>query len=378
MTAYGGRGRRLLTAAIAVAAAVSLCLLGQEASATPAHTRPDSLPARQTVVNCGGGVQEIFYTPAPGFDPLTATDAELVANGLPIRPSDAADMTAWRNMVTGPARQPGRACVLGKGPATTGGGSVPLGGGPAGGGTARPAAPGIRVSQSVNWAGYVVTGHTYEDVYGYWTIPNVGTNPPSFAAASSQWIGIGQGGRSGLPLVQTGTEADINVGGPGPTYYLWWEVVPNSAYHHVIDLGVTVRNGNRVYAHVHLSRDDAYLTLDDLTDRAGMTFRFNSGRTTINPDGTAEWVLERTENAIFGIFPPLARSTVTFSTAQTSGIRLARRGVGTVPRFAVDMYNCTNPIRELAQTLGITRAGTQFEVKWLRYGHEDRANSGRC
>jgi hypothetical protein len=42
------------------------------------------------------------------------------------------------------------------------------------------------------------------------------------------------------------------------------------------------------------------------------------------------------------------------------------------------MYNCTNPIRELAETLGISGGGTQFEVKWLRYGHADRANSGRC
>jgi hypothetical protein len=361
MTAYGGRGRRLLTAAIAVAAAVSLSLLGQRAIASPAPPQPDTLPARQTVANCGGEVQEIFYRPAPGFDPLTATDAELVANGLPIRPSDPADMAAWRSMVTAPARLPGRTCVLGKGPATTGGASV-----------------GSGSRQSVNWAGYVATSHTYEDVYGYWTIPDVGTDPPSFAAASSQWIGIGQGGRSGLPLVQTGTEADINVGGPGPTYYMWWEVVPNSAYHHIIDLGVTVRSGNRMYAHVHLSRDDAYLTLDDLTDRAGMTFRFNSGRTTINPDGTAEWIVERTENAASGIFPPLARSTVTFSTAQTAGIRLPRRGVGTVPRFAVDMYNCTNPIRELAAALGISGGGTRFEVRWLRYGHADRANSGRC
>jgi hypothetical protein len=378
MTAYGGRGRRLLTAAIAVAAAVSLCLGGQQASASPVSPRPDARPARQTVVNCGGGVQEIFFRPAPGFDPLTATDAELVANGLPIRPSDAADMAAWRSMVTAPARPPGRTCVLGKGPATTGGAAV--GGASVGSAAARPAvgALGARVSQSVNWAGYVATGHTYEDVYGYWAIPDVGSDPPSFEAASSQWVGIGQGGRSGLPLVQTGTEADINVGGPGPTYYMWWEVVPNSAYHHIIDLGVTVRDGNRMYAHVHLSRNDAYLTLDDLTDRAGLTFRFNPGRTTINPDGTAEWIVERTENAVLGIFPPLARSTVTFAAAQASGIRLSRRGVGTVPRFAVDMYNCTNPIRELAQTLGISGGGTQFEVKWLRYGHADRANSGRC
>jgi hypothetical protein len=374
MTAYGGRDRRLLTAAIAVAAAISVSLLGQQASATPAppHGQPDALPARQTVVNCGGAVQEIFFTPAPGFDPLTATDAELVANGLPLRPVDAADMTAWRTMVTGPARPRGRACVLRKGPATTGG-SVSLGGA-----ATRPTAPGAGVSQSVNWAGYVVTGHAYEDAYGYWTIPDVGIDPPSFAAASSQWIGIGQGRGSSLPLVQTGTEADINVGGRGPTYYMWWEVVPNSAYQHILDLGVTVGNGDRMYAHVHLSRNDAYLTLDDLTDRAGTTFRFNSGRTTINPDGTAEWIDERTENAVFGIFPPLARSTVTFATALTSGIRLSRRGVGTVPRFVSDMYDCTNPVRELARAFGIARGGTRFEVKWLRYGHADRANSGGC
>jgi hypothetical protein len=372
MTAHGGRDCRWLAAAIALGAAVGLCLAGQQASATSARPQPDAIPARQTLVNCGDGVQEIFFTPAPGFDPLTATDAELVANGLPIRPSDAADMTAWRDMVAGQARPPRRACALSNGPAS-GGGSVPVGGG-----AARPPAPATRVTQSVNWAGYVATGHTYEDAYGYWAIPNAGTGSPSLAAASSQWVGIGQGHRSSLPLVQTGTEADINVGERGPAYYMWWEVFPDSGYQHIIDLGVVVRNGNRMYAHVHLSRNDVYLTLDDLTDRVGTTFRFNPGSTTIAPDGTAEWVVERPEDAVSGIFPPLARSTVTFSSAEISGIGVPRRGVGTVPRFASDMYNCTDPISELAQALGIARNGSEFEVQWLRYGHADRANSGRC
>jgi hypothetical protein len=361
--------RRGLPAFIATTAAISLCLFGQQANATSAKPQPDSLPARQTSVNCGDGIQEIFFTPAQGFDPLTATDAELVANGLPIRPAGTAYMAGWRTLVTHPARRLGPACAERAGEATGSTGWAATGGAAAGhAGTASN-------ETSANWAGYKVDAHTYEDAYGYWTIPNTGIDPPQYAAASSQWIGIGQGNRASRPLVQAGDEADINVGDEGPDYFLWWEVVPEMSIQHVINLGIIGRAGDHMYAHIHLSKNYAYITLTDLTSDATWTYKYTPSKgKTIAPDGTAEWIDERTEDVVFHQYPPLARSTVTFTKAEVSGIDLSKRGVGDVPHHGINMYNCTKPKQELAEALGIAKNKTQFEIKWLRTGHSDPAS----
>ena len=39
-----------------------------------------------------------------GFDPLTATPAQLAANDLPLRPTGRVQLAAWRKFVTGGVR----------------------------------------------------------------------------------------------------------------------------------------------------------------------------------------------------------------------------------------------------------------------------------
>lgn len=352
---------------MSAAITVGLCLIGQQASAQPAHLtaqQADAQPPRVTYADCGGGIQRVFYTPAAGFDPLTATDAELAANGLPIRPADPADLGVWRTAVTHPVSTRSHACdqYAAPAPAAT---ALPA--------TRQPAtAPAIPTSTTANWAGYKVTGHTYEDAYGYWTLQNTGTPPPDFAALSSQWIGIGQGSRASLPLVQAGTESDINEGCLCETDYMWWEVVPQFGHEHVISLGIIVRFGNVMYAHIHLSPNNAYITLIDVTDsNAGATYRYNLPHgQTIRPDGTAEWINERPSTILHEFFP-LAKGSITFTSADVSGAGVSKRGAGTLPRTAVNMFDCTNPKQEIARPLGFVRNGTQFTVQWLRYGHFD-------
>ena len=64
------------------------------------------------VTNCGGGVSAVTVRPAAGFRPLTATPAQLAANGLPLRPTGRAELAAWRRFVTGGVRAARTMCTF--------------------------------------------------------------------------------------------------------------------------------------------------------------------------------------------------------------------------------------------------------------------------
>src|SRR5580692_10345629 len=64
------------------------------------------------VTNCGGGVSAVTVRPAAGFHPLTATPAQLTANGLPLRPAGRTELAAWRKFVTGGVRAARTTCAF--------------------------------------------------------------------------------------------------------------------------------------------------------------------------------------------------------------------------------------------------------------------------
>ncbi len=230
----------------------------------------------------------------------------------------------------------------------------------------------VRIKRSANWSGDVATNHTYEDAYGSWRIPDVGKNTPGgSAAASSQWIGIGLGDSKKHPLVQAGSEADIHVGLNQISYYLWWQVVPEDSQQNVIDLGVLVKAGNLISAHIHLSRNNAYITLAD--EGVSTTIHFNRHGQAVSSDGHAEWIDERTElTFVNSVYPALADSTVTFTHAEASAPGLSKRAVGRLPHYANTMWTCKRPIVELAVPLKITQGGTKFTIQWKHFGHPDK------
>ena len=62
---------------------------------------PDARTGAREVTNCGNGVSAVTVRLPAGFDPLTATAAQLAANDLPLRPAGRAQLAAWRKFVTG-------------------------------------------------------------------------------------------------------------------------------------------------------------------------------------------------------------------------------------------------------------------------------------
>ncbi len=260
-----------------------------------------STTGTQVVTSCGGGVSAVTVRLPAGFNPLTATPAQLAANDLPLRQAGRVQLAAWRRFVTGGVRAARTTCVFApvtpaSAPRSIVGDAKPqsivgdakprsivgdakaqsivgdakahsivgdakaqsiVGDTSPALGTLRPPATAPRPSPGGNLA----TATTRTVVYGTWRVTRPKNNP---AAAASSWAGIGLG-RSGDPLVQAGSSAG---GYFGP--YLWWRMVPQRPNQQRISLNTAP--GDTVYVHIQLLRGRARVTVRDETTGAGGTY----------------------------------------------------------------------------------------------------------
>ena len=267
------------------------------------------------VTNCGGGVSAVTVRPAAGFHPLTATPAQLTANGLPLRPTGRTELAAWRKFVTGGVRAARTTCgfapvtpssaprsivgdikpdqsivgdskpassqsivgdakpasnqsIVGDakpasaqsivGDATPANSQSIVGDATPALGTLTPPATAPRPSPGGNRA----TAATRTVVYGTWRVTRPRNDP---TAAASSWAGIGSG-RAGNPLIQAGSSAG---GYFGP--YLWWRMVPQRPNEQRISLDTAA--GDTVYVRIQLRSGTATVTIRDENTGAGGTYR---------------------------------------------------------------------------------------------------------
>src|SRR5207245_307735 len=63
--------------------------------------------------------------------------------------------------------------------------------------------------QSLNWSGYIRTGHAFGAASGSWRVPKLASGNDGY---SSTWVGVDGATSNDRYLIQTGTEADV-VGG---------------------------------------------------------------------------------------------------------------------------------------------------------------------
>jgi hypothetical protein len=278
---------------IAGVAAAPVFLASPALAGPVTAARPPAAPAvSQVVTNCGSGVSAVTVRPAPGFHPLTATPAQLAANGLPLRPAGRAELAAWRRFVTGGVQAARTTCTFA--PVTTSSAPRSIIGDtqPASSqsiiGDTKPASPqsiigdtGPAISQSIigdaplalgslkppaasprpSPGGNRATAATRTVAYGTWRVTRPRNDP---AAAASSWVGIGAG-RSAGPLIQAGSAAG---GYFGP--YLWWRVVPQRPNEQRISLGTAA--GDTVYARIQLQSGRATVTIRDENSGAGGTY----------------------------------------------------------------------------------------------------------
>jgi Peptidase A4 family len=284
----------------------SLAIAGM--TAAPVFLAAPALAGSTTgaqVTNCGGGVSAVTVRPAAGFHPLTATPAQLAANGLPLRPTGRAELAAWRRFVTGGVRAARTTCTFA--PVTRSsaprsivgdvkpnqsqsivGDSSPVSSQSIVGdakpansqsivgdaqpansqsivgdaspalGTLMPPAAAPRPSPGGNRA----SAATRTVVYGTWRVTRPRNDP---AAAASSWAGIGLG-RAGNPLIQAGSSAG---GYFGP--YLWWRMVPQRPNEQRISLDTAP--GDTVYVRIQLRSAAATVTIRDENTGAGGMYR---------------------------------------------------------------------------------------------------------
>jgi hypothetical protein len=264
----------------------------------------------RVVSSCGAGVSAVNVRLPAGFDPLTATPAQLAANDLPLRPTGRVQLAAWRKFVTGGVRAARTTCVFAAvtpasaprsivgdaKPASIVGDAKPasivgdakqanpqsivgdgqqaspqsivgdgqqaspqsiVGDATPALGTLTPPAKAPRPSPGGNRA----SATTSTVVYGTWRVTRPKHDP---TAAWSSWAGIGLG-RAGNPLVQAGSSAG---GYFGP--YLWWRVAPQRPNEQRISLDTAA--GDTVYVRIQLLRGQATVTIRDESTGAGGTY----------------------------------------------------------------------------------------------------------
>jgi hypothetical protein len=260
-----------------------------------------SATGARVVTSCGDGVSAVTVRLPAGFNPLTATPAQLAANDLPLRPAGRVQLAAWRRFVTGGVRAARTTCVFApvkpsSAPQSIIGDAKPqsiigdakprsiigdakprsiigdakprsiigdakpqsiIGDASPGVGSLRPPATAPRPSPDGNRA----TAATRTVVYGTWRVTRPKNDP---TAAVSSWAGIGLG-RAGDPLVQAGSSAG---GYFGP--YLWWRMVPQRPNEQRISLNTAP--GDTVYVRIQLLRGRASVTIRDETTGAGGTY----------------------------------------------------------------------------------------------------------
>jgi len=164
--------------------------------------------------------------------------------------------------------------------------AVAVGAAPAAADTAANVTPATNLTQSSNWAGYLVTASSttkFHRIVGSWTAPSVTCTPGSHTY-SAFWIGLGGSSENSQGLEQIGTEADCSTAGQ-PVYSAWYELLPAAPQ----TLAMTISPGDVIRARVHVKGDKVTLTLNDTTTGDRIV---KVEHTTDIDLSSAEWIAE--------------------------------------------------------------------------------------
>lgn len=233
------------------------------------------------------GMTVTTYSPAHGFDPLTADSADLVKAGFPARPADPHHLARF-NQVFGSLK--GKFTYITPtfrhNPDTVHGPRQRA---------VQPAGAAAGTETSTNWSGGVAfapSGETFRWVEGDWVIPNVDAPTENQWYYCASWIGI-DGDGSG-DVCQIGIEAEAYRSGASVTtsIYPWFEWYP---YPETAITNFPVRPGDMITALLCTSgagatSASAYFTNRTTGASTSLTFTAPSG--TSLAGNCAEWIVE--------------------------------------------------------------------------------------
>jgi len=215
-----------------------------------------------------------LFTPPPAhFNPLKATDRELLVHGFPGRPDAKAHPKArkeWERIMSRSMKriepQFGTRTDRQHGPRSKK----------------------VKNDTSTNWSGSVAfagAGDSVTYVIGQWTVPHVlpPANGDFYCAA---WVGID--GDGSPDVLQAGTECDV-VGGVHEAY-VWWEWYPD---YEVQITNFPVTPGDVMYCAICVhSNTEAGFYLTNLTNGTATSFTKTAPAGTSLVGNCAEWIVE--------------------------------------------------------------------------------------
>jgi hypothetical protein len=232
------------------------------------------------------------YEPTPeGFDPLKATDRQLLHHGLPRRPDAEKEpewRAAWERALARPTTwiTPEFAEIKGRkhGPLRPAGRKkLPP----------RSEATDLANATSGNWSGaadFSPAGKPYRWVAGQWTVPNPHA-PGSGSYYASEWVGI-DGWGSG-DVLQAGTETEITevLWFTISSVYTWWEWYPAGE---VAITNLPVSPGDVMYCLICVnSTTSATAYFSNQATGVSTNFTITAPSGTTLAGNSAEWVVER-------------------------------------------------------------------------------------
>ena len=272
-----------------------------------------------------------YPEPGSGFDPMTASNAELASFGLPERPSAATApeyYQFWQEML-----RPPNTFVAPVFPTVEelieGMGKHPLAERAF---HARMASQFHHCRSSRNWSGAYITPmprpNRFMQVVGAWTVPGLevprvppsGTDRNNEEYQSSTWIGVG-GQRSYNTLPQIGTHQLLTVrnGQVTASFEAWWQWwIKNRPVHHIsIPIkNFEVRVDDEILASLTVEAPwpgEVRFNIKNRRTGTLVTFKAQSPADIPRLGSTAEWIHERRTKPSGDVMYPLPRCTdVTF------------------------------------------------------------------
>lgn len=232
----------------------------------------------------------IAYLQDNNFNPLKATNSELIEHGYPSRPTDKSKLSEWEKEVsvklikpelvtTNTTNDVNRAKDI-------------------------KIQPNIGRCNSYNWGGYVLDSPSYGSSVSF-QVPTLGARSLTgsiFATSrSSQWAGIGGYTNSNSSLIQDGVQSDVGPSGLGE-YYPWFELF-NTSYNNGYECEITnipCSAGDNIFVSVQTlvcngSNASFQFYIANTTQGVGGSLAVTI---TDNKDATssAEWISENVRN----------------------------------------------------------------------------------
>ncbi|HTW08444.1 MAG TPA: G1 family glutamic endopeptidase [Acidimicrobiales bacterium] len=142
------------------------------------------------------------------------------------------------------------------------------------------------LQDSSSWSGYGVTGNSFTDVQGTFTVPSIGAGSQCDKEMLSEWVGID--GLDNHDLIQAGI-SELMQGGctqDDVVLYAWWEILPAP---NTMISSIDVSPGDTISVHIYrwLRQTWEIRVADETTGQAFSVLEQYKGAA-----ASAEWIVE--------------------------------------------------------------------------------------